>query len=177
MKQTTKSFEELTIQEQKMRIVEDAIIQIKNKNFHPANGYGYLRINFEHQEKNISLKDILGTVDGRCTCCAKGAIFAACVINVNEVKSWDLYNDEQFQKKKLKTWFGPLELDTIETAFEGDVIEDSTSSLSMTCPESYRHYNSEIANRAIEFGLKYNEPEERLLAILDNILENGSFTV
>ena len=160
-----------------MKIVEDAIIQIKNKNFRPANGYGYLRIDDKYNKKNVSLKNILGTSDGRCTCCAKGAIFAACVINVNEVKTCDSYTDEQFQKKKLKTWFTALELDTIETSFERDVIEDSTNSLSMICLEGYKYYNSELANRAIEFGKKYTTPEKRLLAILYNILENGSFTV
>jgi hypothetical protein len=173
---TTKSeqirlFNKLSKQEQKIKIVKDAIAQIKIGTFIAKRGE-YLSIdNVDVRDNEISLQSVIGTVENTCECCAKGAIFASCVMNVNKVTNKDYFFDEAFQKDKLKKWFSAKELDTIETAFELEVIYDSSDYLS----NEYGDYNNR-ALEAITFGKKYNNQEKRLLAILKNIVKYGKFT-
>lgn len=91
------------------------------------------------------------------------------------------------QKKKLKKWFPTLELDMIETSFERRVIVDSNaklqtkkhiySSIFLDYVISTKFTNTDLAKRCIAFGRQYKKASDRLLAILENILENkGIFT-
>lgn len=91
-------------------------------------------------------------------------------MNVNKVTNKDFFYYECFQKDKLKKWFSAKELDTIETAFEMDVIGDSTDSLN-----GIRDL-TKLAKDAIKFGKKYKTNELRLLGILKNIIKYGEFT-
>lgn len=189
-----KKFEECSIKTQKKRIVQDAIAQIQNKTFRVSNG-NYMIINNEyHHNKNnqpkgkISIKDILLKQEkNTCTVCAKGAIFAACVLNVNKVYLKDHYSEEEFQKGKLKKWFSPLELDMIETAFERTIIVDTDECLEEGNEYYYNQGDEEnpifeeekvlsmLGRKCIKFGKKYKSDKNRLLAILNNILINGEF--
>ena len=117
------------------------------------------------------MQSVIGTKENTCTCCAKGAIFASCVMNVNKVTNKDNFYNEKFQKTKLKKWFSAKELDTIETAFESYVVEDSSGLLL----DEYHGYRN-LARHAISFGRKYHTSEKRLLAILRNIIKYGEFT-
>jgi len=169
----TRLFNKLSKQEQKIKIVKDAIAQIKIGAFIASRG-NYLNIDNLDYEEEISLQELIGTNEHTCECCAKGAIFASCVMNVNKVTNKDFYYDECFQKDKLKKWFSAKELDTIETAFEMDVIEDSTDSLKIV---SYGIRElTKLAKDAIKFGKKYKTNELRLLGILKNIIKYGEFT-
>lgn len=167
-----KEFKDLTIRGQKMRIVKDAIQQINERTFTPKHGSGYF--NLDGYYGHTSIQKLLKIKDFHCEGCAKGAIFASCVLNVNRVKTSDDYTSENFQKRKLRKWFDPLELDMIETAFENGVVIDSTNTLLET-DSSYNCSRSELGNSCIKFGSRYKNPKTRLLAILNNILENGQF--
>lgn len=166
----TRLFNKLSKQEQKIKIVKDAIAQIKIGTFIAKKG-DYLSINNLDLYKEISLQSVIGTVKYTCECCAKGAIFASCVMNVNKVTNQDDFYSENFQKNKLKKWFSAKELDTIETAFEGMIIEDSTGTL-----EDKNLEPKQLAIDAMKFGCKYKTEEEKLLAILKNIVKYGKFT-
>jgi len=169
-----KPFEKLSRKEQKLRIVKDAIIQIENKRITPSNAGNYMRIFDLDSKSEMSIQKILKEDVNKCECCAKGALFASCVINVNNVTRSDFYSDEEFQKEKLSKWFSDKELDTIETAFEGQVIVDSSGTLEVLVNGD--HWEpTKLANKAIKFGEQYRTSETRMLAILNNILENGRF--
>lgn len=169
-KSRLKPFEELTIPQQKNRIVKDAISQITMKNINPTEGH-YLKFS-TFPEPNESLQDIFSSGENKCIACAKGAIFASCVLNVNKVYSEDPYGEEYFIKEKLIKWFTPLELDMIETAFERFVVSDDENKLEH--PEGFYPYD--LGEKCIKFGKRYKNPKNRLLAILNNILENKVFT-
>lgn len=169
-KSRLKPFEELTIPQQKKRIVKDAISQIIINNIEPTEGT-YLRFNSFPNLKE-SLQHTISSGENKCTACAKGAIFASCVLNVNKVYGKDPYGEEYFMKKKLIKWFTPLELDMIETAFEMGVISDDENKLEH--PDSFDLYD--LGEKCIKFGERYKNPKNRLLAILNNILENKVFT-
>ena len=178
-----KKFKDLTEKQQRVRIIKDAIAQIKLKNFKISTG-NYLKFpvgtdgNTYYPTDTESIQKTL--TERKCECCAKGAVFAACVLNVNKVYGKDDYGNEDFQKKKLRKWFKPLELDMMETAFEGRVCEDSTDKLqAQTGAEDYwgdqEWEPTGLGKECIKFGSKYKNPRNRLMAILENILEFGTF--
>lgn len=168
-----KQFKDLSLKGQKMRIVRDAIAQIKIGKIIPDQGT-YFVLNDIPDYKD--LKKELTKTDNTCDACAKGALFAACVINVNKVKVDDGTNSNYFQVRKLKKWFSEGELDLIETAFEGAVIYDSNNELYTGEEDCWGNpAYTELGQRAIEFGENYDNTEDRLLAILENILKHGTF--
>jgi hypothetical protein len=166
-----KKFNDLTLKGQKMRIVKDAIAQIKNKVIIPTEG-DYMILNYHGDlidiQKILKLKK-----KDTCQACAKGSIFAACVLNTNKVNRKDEFDSEWFQKAKLSKWFSALELDMIETAFETSVVKDSTGSLETA--GFYTNYRTELGDKCVAFGEKYKTSRGRLLGILNNVLKNGSF--
>lgn len=175
-----KKFEDLSLKGQKMRIVKDAISQIEGKKFLPKEGT-YLQF---LQEDDLSYypseyESIQKTIQKRnCECCAKGAIFASCILNINKVKGKDAFNDESFMKSKLKKWFTALELDMIEAAFETEVISNTDSKLEEFGEDDYGSITTvltELGKKCVKFGEKYKSPKGRLLGILNNILKNGEF--
>lgn len=179
----TLPFEALSVGRQKMRIVKDAIMQINSKILEVQTGKYYSLLHSAYREKDGKLKTnnlqkLLQEAKPNepvCQVCAKGALFAGCVFNVNKVKSnfgdnFFVRETEMFQKKKLIKWFSPLELDMIETAFERRLITDSTQSL-----RTEKGRDNELAKKCISFGKKYKSHTNRLLAILNNILENKVF--
>lgn len=167
-------FEFLSIKQQKKRIVKDAIKQIEIENFKPK---CKVYISFKNYIfSNEDLKSVIKSKKNPCKCCAKGAIFASCVMSINKVKAGDDFHSESFIKRKLIKWFGELELDMIETAFEKRVIADTTCSLLISKDGLYNGYdNTDIAKKCIKFGRLYKEDKERMIAILKNILKNETF--
>lgn len=173
-----KKFEQLTLKGQKMRIVRDAIKQIKSRVVIP-NGGSYLSnlcSGHRFNSSKGSLQAFLQKPGNSCQACAKGALFASCVLNVNKVNIDGRIGTERFQKKKLRDWFTPEELDTIEAAFENRVVADSAKVLTAGIRDCWGDRpRTALALKAISFGNRYRSNKNCLLAILNNILKNGSF--
>lgn len=165
-----RKFESLTLKGQKMRIVKDAIAQIIAKKF-IAKSANYLQL-IKGDFSTDSLQTILKSENLKCECCAKGALFASCVIETNKVNIKQDYGKEYFQKNKLKKWFDLSELDLIEMAFEGVSVIDSNNIL-----HDINRNPTELYLKGKRFYRKYKSNKTRLLAILNNILENGKFTL
>jgi hypothetical protein len=180
-----KKFDQLTLKGQKMRIVRDAIKQIQEKVIIPRTRHYFFIPSHILWGKSTpvrqSLQKILASKDApNCEACAKGSLFAACVLNVNKVfisasAGMNQLNDERLHKQKLKKWFSQGELDTIETAFEEKVVVDSTDILRIN-NDWFEHENlTVLGKRAVKFGRRFKSSKNRLLAILKNILKNGTF--
>lgn len=163
-----KQFKDFTLVTQRKKIIKDAIAQI-DKTIIPKAG-DYVDIPHDFRQKKTGLKEMFEEGKVKCEACLKGSLLIGCVLNVNKVTTYDEYGSEPFIVKKLSTWFSPLELDMMETAFEQTVIEDNTMVLR---DEDYD--NLPLANKCIAFGRKYKTDKKRLLAILNNMLENGKF--
>jgi hypothetical protein len=171
-------FEQLDKQAQKRRIVLDAIEQINLGVIISSLGDYFIinkrPIDPDYEEYNLQTLIRNGK---KCHCCAKGTLFAACVLNVNDVYiDKDRYNYESFQKQKLLPWFSALELDMIETAFERMVVHDTTDKLTENIEEQGINRKTELAIACEKFGGNYSTATERMLGILNNILEYGTFT-
>jgi hypothetical protein len=168
-----KKFEDSSLKAQKNRIIKDAIKQIEMGMVIPASKY----MSFSGLNVYMVEKSLQKTLEKhKCEACAKGSLFASCVINVNKVSTFDPFNSEHFQSEKLGKWFTQLELDMIETAFELDVITDSLRYLST--PGGNK---SILAKECTSFGrnsckgIKKDRQKVRLIAILNNVLEHGQF--
>lgn len=171
-------FNDLSLQEQKMRIVQDAIEQITLGVIVPTTG-DYMTMYKDAGIEEVNIKLLLEKKLAKCECCVKGALFMSCVFNVNEVTTQEKYSngalayrEEPFMKQKLSKWFSPLELNMIETAFEGDVIRDETNEL-----HDDGEFN-DLAYTCMSFCNDIEDPaddSEKMLMILNNILQYGEF--
>lgn len=165
-----KQFSELTVHEQKLRIVKDAIAQIKAGTLVATECVYFQFRSFPHElALTIDLKTVLLNNKTKCEVCAKGALFAACVTNVNEVSVDDDISTNGFQRDKLSKWFKELELNMIEAAFENSVINDGYG---LKGTEEYDE--DSLAFVCVNFNVS-SSPEKRMLAILENILKYGYF--
>lgn len=155
-----------------MIIVQDAIAQIKSGVVTPSDRGKYFILNWvpDSLKADTDLQKILVN-GGACEACALGVIFAEAVILTNGVKTNDDTNSHYFQLGKLLKWFSEKELDMIETAYEGHVINDSSTVL---LDPSF--FYTKLAMKCMDFGRKYETSEDRMVGILKNILKHQKFT-
>lgn len=197
-----KPFKELTIKNQKMRIVKDAIAQINAKKFIATNGKYLLLEGDSFRLANEAIQGSLQKLLPKTTCevCAKGSLLASCVLETNKLNNEDWRNEDYqntFLEKKLSKWFSQEELAFIEAAFELGIVGHTELDCFLIKPENYNDYSGfeDLGNfeestywlqdnkeyllpetiKAIKFGRKYKNSTNRLLAILNNIIENGTF--
>lgn len=100
-----------------------------------------------------------------CQVCAKGGLFASYIGRVNNFESTDRITNESDNDahKKLLEIFDLNQLAIIEFAFEGSQFIGS-------------HINGETFDKVRSFYISYNDDNERLIAICENIIANeGTF--
>lgn len=171
-----KPWNELTKAEKRVRIAKDALAQIRTKKVEVQSGT-YCDIFSNKLKEGSQLNKILPTLEAdSCTVCAKGALFLAHVDRFNKLKIEDngafSANNSQIIDR-LKGIFSIGQLDTIEAAFEMGVTQDAEHIL---WDHSTAVEETELAKRAIAFGEEYSDDLDRLVAILENIIENkGTF--
>ena len=129
----------------------------------------------EYCYKEIELCEVLREVK-ECELCAIGGMFYSAVMNHNNLKVSDVYSIERLYSDGifisglklvdyLEKFFSRKMLRLIETAFEGDVVEDVFSDSDV--PEVLA---------AIAFYNRYDDPKETMIAIMENIINNdGEF--
>lgn len=99
----------------------------------------------------------------QCECCAVGALFLSKARMADKVTVSD-YLDTPDYWAQLEPYFKCDQLDLMEAAFE---VEDIS-----------RCRNMDAAERAMKFGVRYELPRDRLVAILNNVVKNnGKFVV
>lgn len=151
-----------------VEIAKDVLAQLRAQKLIAQEGT-YCTIEYEdgrefmEQEESESLKSVLATQDLKCRVCALGGMFIGYVRKFNKVDAYANYHSDEIIPK-LKKYFSEHDLDLIEFAFEGKDIR-FTSSLS-----------EDEESRAYEFYKKYWSDDERLRAIMLNIIRNkGKF--
>ena len=114
-----------------------------------------------------------------CTVCGIGAAFVAAVKRADDLElkdllnntrcSWDLqYHPEEFSdsaamRRYLRKYFLRRDIALIECAFEQSNGFARHEGVGCNDPE---------VDRAVSFGVKFSEDEDRLLAIMQNIVDN-----
>lgn len=164
------AFEASSPAEKRVIIAKEVIEQIQLHKLNPDHGSGYLTIKMETAElknklRGETLQEVLLTRDDvSCTVCGIGALVVGCSIINGECKVRDetalRHGTRQPFKNHLDDHFSTRQLNLVEAAFEkwgaGHAL----------------HGN----DKAASFGWRYEDPANRLTAIMQNVINNkGTF--
>jgi hypothetical protein len=188
-----KAFAAAATAEKRVLIAKDVLAQIKAKRFAAAHGVwvdaankplsaapGYIHIAAPIDDKfseTDSVRELFIAGDiQRCRCCALGALFMSCTLYNNKTTvedfveeiSWDfgeIVDNGQF-KNQLTSFFSRAQLKLIESVFESEngVFDVGTDDRKRDLVDAWSH--------------KFRQPEDRLVAIMQNIIRNkGTFVL
>ena len=158
-------FKALTNKKKRLAIAKDVILAVNQEKFIPKEGYGYYTLEGEkaNEDGEISYDagddvEVQGLLnDGmKCNCCAMGAVLMSKIRLGNDCTLGKLeHSSDSFIIRELEGIFSRHELRTMEHVFEG---EGDFSEM--------------------EFYKRYNNAYDRLIAIMENVIENdGEFIV
>lgn len=180
----TKPFSRLSKIDKKIAIAKDVIQQIKIGNFDATEGC-YVDINTQKAENIFSeiagnsLQKELDTKNSiYCKVCAKGSLLLGYFHKVNNISVEDVDDFTEIEIcEKLSNIFTNGELDLMETAFEGYIVNDREEILYNTIPndDDFDEDFSILAQEALKFYNCYPNVEERLIAIMKNIIKNKGY--
>lgn len=186
-------FESMTPEQRRVAIAKDALKQIEVKRYRPLRGH-YV-VGSEFFDKNIVNDSRIGeqqvcTVMSdnmpSCQVCARGALFLSSItlfdkLRVNSLPTLRYRFDNRYLYTSLdnidlcgadmqvqeRKFFSKQQITLIETAFEGSVIHGNSNGL------------TEVQIEAAElFSKNYKNSNNRLIAILKNIIKNkGEFVL
>lgn len=166
-------FRNLTIKQQRIKIIRDVIEYLKADKFEATPGIYLRAVGYKKSiEDTDNLHEVLEAAP-KCEVCGIGGIFVSAILLKNEFEVKDLLGTGSSNELKrstslgrdgmisyLATWFDKRELGDIENAFERNGFWSG-------------HCTS---IRAATFGGKYRSNNDRLLAICENMLKNkGKF--
>lgn len=175
-KLTLAEFNELSQEEKRIAVAKDVIAMVCANKLLPESG-SIVFIYADHYNsptfRSTSFKDFIKADNTQCAVCARGSLLASYVGYVNELTIEKATHNslrvtsEHASDAKLKEIFSVEQLALIETAFEGDSMAYSGNGVITEEDEDEAHEN---------YYLYYYDEEERLLAIMENIIENnGTF--
>lgn len=146
--------------ERRLMIAKDVLAQVEAGRIIAKQGTliktGFLDSKQPHRE----LKEIFWEREDPCECCALGSIFLVTVERKDNIcfASHAIYGPQVMMEQVIRDEFPLDQILLIEQAFERG-----------------KGFYSESVN-AIAWGMKYADPTERLIAIMENIIRNnGNF--
>ncbi len=162
-KEIKKSWSRMTKVEKRKSIASDVILQIKSKILNAKSG-DYCDLNISYDSDSKEFQKNLGTIKNSCQACAMGSMMAADIISRNNYSG---FWDSNSIIIRFKNIFSEFQLRLIETSFELEVIEREMEKL-----QDFDGNPTEISKKAIKFGSKYKNENNRLIAIMNNIIED-----
>lgn len=175
-----KSFEQLPIHLQRIAIAKDVIEQLKNKIYKAEQGryIRYLRTNDGHYPLAegkywyTPAKSIIENID-TCEVCALGSCLLSTVKFKNHLMIDDISRFNFNVRNLLLSLFSEKQLFLIEKAFESDL---AGTFISQDYLENEGLIKSREISAAKRFRDQYDYEQERLIAIMENIIANkGEF--
>jgi hypothetical protein len=113
-----------------------------------------------------------------CHVCGIGSCFVAAVRRADGCTNVDMTkpNDDGFMRKYLAAWFEAEQIGLIEAAFEQTTSYWNRSKPADATDDDWEIKAQGIARDGAEFGRRFDDPDDRLRAIMSNIVENdGTF--
>lgn len=174
---SAKPWKEMSRAERKVVLCQDVLARLKQEKL-SANEGAYID-NLNEIAKLYGPSDLKGPVtkkdclaiEKHCDVCARGALLLSKIRLFNSVNWEDIKSKHEVpvisQKdttKILSEAFYREELLAIEAAFEAQY--DS-------CNEDFIGQNEEHSWACVDFGLQYEYPDNRLYAIMENIVDNN----
>jgi hypothetical protein len=115
------------------------------------------------EETEVPLHQVLDGLS--CTVCAIGACFVAAVERADGLAAKDFDEEPESMRDYLSSWFSMEQLGLIEAAFEKSAGYAENQGCSW-----------HSASLAARFGMDYDDPTARMIAIMKNIVDNdGTF--
>jgi|SRR6185436_1801424 len=146
-----------------VKVARDVLAQLRLKRYFAEPGT-YVNLNFDTYEDNVrqlSFKDFFKeNKEATCNVCALGAAFVS-LINIKNKCSVDEIDDHSTIFDRLEEVFGQKNMALMESAFE---------SVRMV-REDYDDYD--MLNAAADWGTKFYDDNQRLRAIMLNVVRNG----
>jgi hypothetical protein len=171
-----KTWEEMSRTERKVILCKDVLARIKQERLTVNWGFyinGIYRLpeilGREKFDEPVTPDDCL-VIEKHCEVCARGALLLSRIRLFNSVEWEDLKSFggigivQEHTTDILSEAFSPEELLAIEAAFEARNDEDN---------DAYIGEDEEYSQDCIGFGLEYEHPDDRLVAIMENIIENN----
>ncbi len=171
---TTEQFKNLPQNEQRIRLAQDVIQHLHAKKLIATSNL-YIAFGGEdnHEEivelnNHVELKEYAANNEVSCEVCAIGALFISEVMYTNDVSMPSIkYPESDKLYKRLSNYFKEDQLALIEVAFEMDswYAEQRCPGLPQTEIEA-----------AEDFGLEFDGDDDRMTAIMRNMIaNNGKF--
>ena len=163
-------FASLTPAQQRIAIAKDVIASVRSGQYEASPGTYFSTFGIPDDAVGKELQTFLKK-GVECNVCVLGACFASKVKIANNYKlrshadfrgevDFDRINDEA--RFKLGSVFPVRHRDLMESAFEQSDMHESDDSA-----------DYDRIQEAIEFGNRYADPAERMIAIMTNIIHNG----
>lgn len=150
-------FNAMTLERKRVTIAKDTLASLQAKKFIASHGVGYLH--YSSTDNGDKLPN-----NYKCGACALGGMFVGLTTRIKELSIKEQNGDRDRIIAPLRSYFDREQLDAIEYAFEQGNI-------------SLRTLNYSSAHRYSDFGKAYDNPDDRLIAIMQNIIDNkGTFT-
>ncbi len=193
-------FQALTPQQKKIAICKDTLALIEANRIQPAHS-GYFRLdNYVWNDRSSRYDAVVAghtqlsaVIDGtvahssKCEACAMGMLMCGLIFEENNATVGDHIGATTIIKR-MGGIFSENELRLIEAAFETENILFCGTDLQPTNYDDDPGYdegsvlgefgsqeNVDLCAAAIEFGQQYDDPTKRLVAIINNVIENGTF--
>jgi hypothetical protein len=178
-------FDKASAAQKRVLIARDVIARVKAKTYTPVT-QSWVKIEEDNAEDS-SLQKALIEKTVKCNCCALGGLMLSCVafkdqMEIDEAESsldfsvvW-----EEVSESQIGNYFSSKQLQLIEGAFErGEGFFRPKDSFNPEWDDEDGSFiGGETFKRAIAFGEKYKSEKDRLIAIMENIIENnGQFKV
>ena len=169
--QTNKAFKKSNKARRRVLLAKDGLLRLKEQNIMANNSY-IVDLSRYNYNSEASFKDTVNN-GHNCLVCAKGALLVSAVGRFNGYTNVELnFNSTKNAHKELEKYFTLEQLDMIEIAFEGRsfmgiLAERMVNDIAEA---------SDIYKKCEAFYTKYPNKDNRLKAILENIVENkGEF--
>ncbi len=162
LEEKNKEFDAMIPCQKRIAIAQDVIAQVRVKRFAATPGT-YVRMGAKYEDRithKDKVEELLEIEGVQCNVCAKGALFMAHVMKTGNCDMSDAnHTGTHSIAYRLKGVFDKDQLDMMESAFERSPF-GSTSNV----------------HAAVKFGKGYNNPDDRLIAIMENVIANrGDF--
>jgi len=177
IKKLNDKFKSLSKTEKRVLIARDVIAQVKAEKYFPRRGSYIKYLTLGGDEYDVTTNSMASLQkhfdEITCNCCALGACLLSATKYKNRLEFQDVYNlaSSQSPWDLLKGIFSSKQLNMIEYAFEAE------RSGTRVGENRFKNYlEEEIQVACIDFGRSYDDPEDRMIAIMKNIIKNkGEF--
>lgn len=186
-----------TIVQRRLAVLKDALKQVEKKNYIPEEGilcriYNLSDLDWDTQLKGILTKKFLSNKN--CIVCQRGALLLSLIRKENSFTVGDVrrtsasfFDPNSIVDRRLLDLFTGKQIALMEAAFEvsGAIRYNQSNPLKIEMISTFcaspsqlaGHLNKEELFKAINFGVKYQNMNERQIAILSNAIKNkGEFT-